>query len=107
MQIRSYNSIKDIINKNINKLKIFGKFYIGITSNCKNRATGHFKKNLGNMIVLWKTKSLDRLRKAECDMLDLHYDDLNCINMARHGGGGNIPKNYPNYYLYILTNYGA
>jgi len=105
MKIGRYSSIKDIINQNIKTLKRFGKFYIGITSNCQNRATGHFKKNLKNMIVLWRTKSLDKVRKAEGDILDLHCNDKNCINIAQYGGGGNIPKNYPNYYLYILTNW--
>ena len=57
------------------------------------------------MIVLWKTKSLDKVCRAEDDMLYLHSEDVNCINIAQYGGGGNIPKNYPNYYLYILTNW--
>ncbi len=109
MQNGRYNSIKDNINQNIKTLKKFGKFYIGITSNCENRAKGtdHFQKNLENMIVLWKTKSLSKVCQAEDDMIDLHYDDKNCMNIAQYGGGGNIPKNCPNYYLYILTNYDA
>ena len=107
MQTGRYNSVKDVINQNIKTLKKFGEFYIGMTSNCKNRAkdTDLLKKNLENMILLWKTKSLDKVCQAEDDILYLHYGDVNCMNIAQCCGGGNIPKKCPNYYLYILTNY--
>ncbi len=100
-----YNQIKASIRSKISKLTKSGNFYIGITHDCikRSKATAHLNKNLENIIVLWKTSSLQKVRQSEKDMLDIYYNYKRCINKAS-GGGGNLPNNKSYYYLYVLTN---
>src|ERR1039457_7225608 len=70
---------------------------IGITNNPRVRFSKKDYSGYGEMIVLYKSSSLDSVSEVECDLID-HNQEITKNRIA--GGGGNYGD--PPYYLYIV-----
>jgi len=76
---------------------VVSKFKIGITNNPRARFSKGYSTDYDEMIVLYKSKSLDSVSQVECDLID-HNKEITKNRIA--GGGGNYGE--PPYYLYIV-----
>lgn len=72
-------------------------FKIGITNNPHTRFSNGYSEDYDEMIVLYKSPSLDSVSQVECDLID-HNQAITRNRIA--GGGGNYGD--PPYYLYIV-----
>jgi hypothetical protein len=72
-------------------------FKIGITNNPRVRFSKKDYSTYDEMIVLYKSSSLDSVSKVEYDLID-HNEQITKNRIA--GGGGNYGD--PPYYLYIV-----
>ncbi len=72
-------------------------FKIGITNNPHARFSNGYVGDYDEMIVLYKSSSLDSVSRVECDLID-HNKAITKNRIA--GGGGNYGD--PPYYLYVV-----
>lgn len=72
-------------------------FKIGITNDPRGRFSNGYARDYDEMIVLYKSSSLDSVSKVECDLID-HNKEITKNRIA--GGGGNYGD--PPYYLYVV-----
>lgn len=75
---------------------VVSRFKIGITNNPRARFSNGYSTDYDEMIVLYKSTSLDSVSKVECDLIDHNKE----ITKNRIAGGGNYGD--PPYYLYIV-----
>jgi hypothetical protein len=76
---------------------VVSRFKIGITNNPRARFSNGYSADYDEMIVLYKSWSLDSVSKVELDILE-HNEEITENRIA--GGGGNYGN--PPYYLYIV-----
>jgi hypothetical protein len=76
---------------------VVSRFKIGITNNPRARFSNGYSGDYDEMIVLYKSKSLDSVSRVEYDLID-HNKEITKNRIA--GGGGNYGD--PPYYLYIV-----
>ena len=72
-------------------------FKIGITNNPHARFSSGYSKDYDEMIVLYKSSSLDSVSEVERDLID-HNKEITENRIA--GGGGDYGD--PPYYLYVV-----
>ena len=72
------------------------RFKIGITNNPRARFSNGYARDYDEMIVLYRSSSLDSVSRVECDLIE-HNEEITKNRIA--GGGGNCGD--PPYYLYI------
>jgi hypothetical protein len=72
-------------------------FKIGIINNPRVRFSKKDYSGYDEMIVLYKSSSLDSVSEVECDLID-HNQEITKNRIA--GGGGNYGD--PPFYLYIV-----
>ncbi len=72
-------------------------FKIGITNNPAARFSNGYSRDYDEMIVLYKSSSLESVSVVERDLID-HNKEITKNRIA--GGGGNYGD--PPYYLYIV-----
>lgn len=72
-------------------------FKIGITNNPAARFSNGYSRDYDEMIVLYKSSSLESVSEVERDLID-HNEEITKNRIA--GGGGNYGD--PPYYLYIV-----
>lgn len=72
-------------------------FKIGITNNPHARFSNAYARDYDEMIVLYRSSSLESVSKVECDLID-HNKEITKNRIA--GGGGNYGD--PPYYLYVV-----
>jgi len=72
-------------------------FKIGITNNPRARFSNGYARDYDEMIVLYRSSSLDFVSQVECDLIE-HNEEITKNRIA--GGGGNYGD--PPYYLYIV-----
>ena len=73
------------------------RFKIGITNNPPTRFSNGYSADYDEMIVLYRSPSLDSVSEVERDLID-HNQEITKNRIA--GGGGNYGG--PPYYLYIV-----
>jgi hypothetical protein len=94
---------KKIVTTILRKLSAYTRqdrvdyFKIGITNNPKRRFQEEHKYNYDEMIVLYKSKSIDNVSELEDELIE-HNRDLADNIIA--GGGGNIGN--PPYFMYVV-----
>jgi hypothetical protein len=71
-------------------------FKIGITNNPYQRFSNGYARDYDEMIVLYKSSSLDSVSQVECDLIEHNSK----ITKNRIAGGGNYGQ--PPYYLYVV-----
>jgi hypothetical protein len=76
------------------------RFKIGITNDPRVRFSKKDYSSYDEMIVLYRSSSLDSVSEVECDLID-HNQEITKNRIA--GGGGNYGD--PPYYLYIVLRY--
>ncbi len=76
---------------------IVSRFKIGITNNPRARFANGYARDYDEMIVLYRSSSLDSVSQVECDLIE-HNEEIARNRIA--GGGGNY--GHPPYYLYIV-----
>jgi len=74
-----------------------GRFKIGITNNPRRRFSNGYSADYDEMIVLYKSSSIDSVSQVERDLID-HNQEITKNRIA--GGGGNYGD--PPYYLYLV-----
>ncbi len=79
---------------------VMRKFKIGITNNPRTRFSKGYSADYDEMIVLYRSSSLDSVSQVERDLID-HNQEVTRNTIA--GGGGNYGA--PPYYLYIVIRY--
>jgi hypothetical protein len=73
-------------------------FKIGITCDPEARVRGRtYSNTYDEMVVLYKTDSLDRIRAIEAMMTEYHHELSDNIKMGGAGRSGTPP-----YYLYVV-----
>jgi hypothetical protein len=72
-------------------------FKIGITNDPHARFSNGYARDYDEMIVLYKSSSLDSVSQVECDLID---DNQEITKNRIAGGGGNYGD--PPYYLYVV-----
>ena len=73
------------------------RFKIGITNNPRGRFSNGYARDYDEMIVLYRSASLDSVSQVECDLIE-HNAEITRNRIA--GGGGNYGE--PPYYLYLV-----
>ena len=73
------------------------RFNIGITNAPHGRFSNGYARDYDEMIVLYKSSSLDSVSRAECDLIE-HNAEITRNRIA--GGGGNYGETP--YYLYLV-----
>lgn len=76
---------------------VVSRFKIGITNNPRARFSHGYSADYDEMIVLYKSPSLDSVSDVEHDIIE-HNEEITENRIA--GGGGNYGE--PPYYLYIV-----
>ena len=76
------------------------RFKIGITNNPYGRFSNGYAREYDEMIVLYRSSSLDSVSQVECDLIE-HNGEITRNRIA--GGGGNYGE--PPYYLYLVARY--
>jgi hypothetical protein len=76
-----------------------GRFKIGITNNPSGRFSNGYARDYDEMIVLYRSPSLDSVSQVERDLIE-HNEE---ITRNRIAGGGNYGE--PPYYLYLVVRY--
>lgn len=76
---------------------VVSRFKIGITNNPQARFSKGYSAKYDEMIVLYRSSSLDFVSQVECDLIK-HNEELAKNRVG--GGGGNYGD--PPYYLYIV-----
>jgi hypothetical protein len=77
--------------------EVVRRFKIGITNDPRRRFSNGYSADYGEMIVLYKSSSLDSVSQVERDLID-HNQEITKNRIA--GGGGNYGD--PPYYLYLV-----
>lgn len=77
-----------------------GRFKIGITNNPHGRFSNGYVRDYDEMVVLYRSSSLDSVSQVECDLIE-HNGEITKNRIA--GGGGNYGE--PPYYLYLVIRY--
>ena len=77
-----------------------GRFKIGITNNPHGRFSNGYARDYDQMIVLYRSSSLDSVSRVECDLIE-HNGEITRNRIA--GGGGDYGE--PPYYLYLVVRY--
>ena len=72
-------------------------FKIGITNNPRGRFSNGYARDYDEMVVLYRSSSLDSVSQVECDLIEHNKE----ITKNRIGGGGGNYGDLP-YYLYIV-----
>jgi len=76
------------------------RFKIGITNKPKARAAQpDYSEHYDEMIVLYRTRSLNFVRQAETRLVK-HYQPYQLCRNINAGGGGNFGE--PPYFLYVV-----
>ncbi len=73
------------------------RFKIGITNNPRKRFSNGYSADYDEMIVLYKSPSLDSVSQVEHDIIEYNKE---ITENGIAGGGGNYGD--PPYYLYIV-----
>lgn len=76
------------------------RFKIGITNNPYARFSNGYSHDYDEMIVLYRSSSLDSVSQVECDLI-AHNEEITRNRIA--GGGGDYGE--PPYYLYLVIRY--
>jgi hypothetical protein len=76
------------------------RFKIGITNNPRGRFSNGYARDYDQMIVVYRSASLDSVSQVECDLIE-HNGDITRNRIA--GGGGDYGE--PPYYLYLVVRY--
>ena len=76
---------------------LVSRFKIGITNDPHGRFSNGYARDYDEMIVLYKSSSLDSVSQVECDLIE-HNEEITKNRVA--GGGGNYGD--PPYFLYIV-----
>ena len=76
------------------------RFKIGITNNPLGRFSNGYARDYDQMIVVYRSSSLDSVSQVECDLIE-HNGDITRNRIA--GGGGDYGE--PPYYLYLVVRY--
>jgi hypothetical protein len=79
---------------------VVSRFKIGITNNPHTRFSNGYAADYDEMIVVYKSLSLDSVSQVEHDIIE-HNEEMTENRIA--GGGGNYGE--PPYYLYIVLRY--
>lgn len=77
-----------------------GRFKIGITNNPSGRFSSGYARDFDEMIVLYRSPSLDSVSQVECELIE-HNEEITTNRIA--GGGGNYGE--APYYLYLVVRY--
>jgi hypothetical protein len=77
-----------------------GRFKIGITNNPDGRFSNGYARDYDEMVVLYRSASLDSVSQVECDLIE-HNGTITENRIA--GGGGNYGE--PPFYLYLVIRY--
>jgi|SRR5579872_1886870 len=75
-------------------------FKIGITNNPLGRYSNGYARDYDQMIVVYRSASLESVSQVECDLIE-HNGDITMNRIA--GGGGDFGD--PPYYLYLVVRY--
>lgn len=73
------------------------RFKIGITNSPYGRFSNGYARDYDEMIVLYRSSSLDSVSQVECDLIE-HNAEITRNRIA--GGGGDYGE--PPYYLYLV-----
>jgi hypothetical protein len=76
------------------------RFKIGITSNPLGRFSNGYARDYDQMIVVYRSASLDSVSQVECDLIE-HNAEITRNRIA--GGGGDYGE--PPYCLYLVVRY--
>ena len=76
------------------------RFKIGITNNPLGRFSNGYAPDYDQMIVVYRSSSLDSVSQVECDLIE-HNGYITRNRIA--GGGGDYGE--PPYYLYLVIRY--
>jgi hypothetical protein len=76
------------------------RFKIGITNNPHSTFSGRYASNYDEMIVLYKTRSIDSVSRLESYLVEHNWE---VADNRIGGGGGRIGE--PPYYLYIVRRF--
>ena len=95
----SVNNVLEHLNRSIGQYKQYKKIKIGKTNNPKRRVSEHSRNNINwdKMVVLYKTTSVNFVKKLETILVDNNWD---YIENEISGGGG--PDGEGDQYIYIL-----
>ena len=76
------------------------RFKIGLTANPEQRFSNEYLGSFDEMIVLYRTSSIDNVSELEKDLIKHNWA---VTRNDRGGGGGGIGE--PPYFLYVVVKY--